>query len=101
MELENTKLMNDLLDLYGALLTDNQLEIMEYYFMDDLSLSEIGENLNITRSAVHDTIKKSTNLLLHYEEKLQLLQKEQLKKNILEQADSLSKEELVEKLKNI
>lgn len=101
MELEKTKLMNDLLDLYGVLLTDNQLEIMEYYYMDDLSLSEIGENLNITRSAVHDAIKKSTNLLLSYEEKLKLLEKENKKKELLVKANNLSKEDLINEIEKL
>ena len=101
MELEKTKLMNDLLDLYGVLLTDNQLQIMEAYYMDDLSLSEIGENLNITRSAVYDAIKKSTNLLFNYENKLKLLEKENKRNEILDKAIDLSKEELIEELKKI
>lgn len=101
MELEKTKLMNDLIDLYGMLLTDNQLETMEYYYMDDLSLSEIAQNLDITRSAVHDTIKKSTNLLLNYEEKLKLLEKEQIKKELLSKIDELTKEEIIEQLEKL
>ena len=101
MELEKTKLMNDLLDLYGVLLTNNQLEIMELYYMDDLSLSEIGENLNITRSAVYDAIKKSTNILLGYEDKLKLLEKENKRNKIFDDAYNLSKEELIDRLKNI
>ena len=101
MELEKTKLMNDLLDLYGVLLTENQLEIMEYYYMDDLSLSEIGENLNITRSAVHDAIKKSTNLLFAYEEKLKLLEKENKKKELLTKVEELSKEDLINEIEKL
>lgn len=101
MELEKTKLMNDLIDLYGILLTDNQLMIMEYYYMDDLSLSEIGENLNITRSAVFDTVKKSTSLLLNYEEKLKLLEKEKKLNEIIMLSEDLTKEELVSKLKEL
>lgn len=101
IELENTKLMNDLIDLYGSLLTSNQLEIMEYYYMDDLSLAEIAENLNITRSAVHDTIKKSTKILLDYESKLKLLEKESKKDELLNKLSELSLEEIkieIEKL---
>lgn len=101
MELEKTKLMNDLIDLYGVLLTDNQLEIMEYYYMDDLSLSEIGENLGVTRSAVYDTIKKSNNLLLNYENKLKLLEKENKLNSIIEMANDLTKEELISKIKEM
>ena len=95
MELEKTKLMNDLLDLYGVLLTQNQLMIMEYYYMDDLSLSEIGENLNITRSAVYDTIKKSNNILIEYENKLKLLEKENYKRELIANIEKFSKEELI------
>ena len=101
MEIEKTKLMNDLIDLYGSLLTVNQLEIMEAYYMDDLSLSEIGENLSITRSAVHDTIKKSTKILLDYEEKLSLLKKERNKQELLEKIGSLSLEEIKKEIENI
>jgi len=101
MEIEKTKLMNDLIDLYGMLLTENQLMIMEYYYMDDLSLSEIGENLNITRSAVYDTIKKSTNSLLDYEGKLKLLEKEVRKHELLEIADKLTKEELIKEIEKL
>lgn len=101
MELENTKLMNDLIDLYGVLLTKNQLMAMEYYYMDDLSLSEIGENLEITRSAVFDTIKKSTKILLDYEAKLGLLEKENKKKQLIDEINKLSKEEIVKRLEEL
>lgn len=101
MELEKTKLMNDLIDLYGMLLTDNQLETLEYYYMDDLSLSEIAQNLNITRSAVHDTIKKSSKLLMEYENKLKLLEKENLKNELLLKASNLTKEQLIKEIEKL
>lgn len=98
MDLEETKLMNDLIDLYGCLLTDNQLEIMEYYYMDDLSLAEIAQNLNISRSAVHDAIKKSSAMLFSYEGKLRLLEKENKKTELLNRANDLTKEELIKEI---
>ena len=101
MELEKTKLMNDLIDLYGCLLTPNQLEIMELYYMDDLSLGEISENLGITRSAVFDAVKKSGAILESYEEKLGLLEKERRKEEVINSIASLSKDELVEKIKEL
>lgn len=101
MELDKTELMNNLLDLYGGLLTENQLNVMELYYMNDLSLSEIAEELNVTRSAVHDTLKKASAMLEMYESKLGLLVKEKEKILLLEKIDTLSIEEIksiVEKL---
>ncbi|MCD5410160.1 MAG: HTH domain-containing protein [Clostridiales bacterium] len=62
-----------MLDFYGKLLTDKQLEVMELYYNQDLSLTEIAENLNVTRQAVHDAIKKSEKSLKEYENKLNLV----------------------------
>ena len=101
MELEKTKLMNDLIDLYGVLLTENQLQTLEYYYMDDLSLSEIAQNLNITRSAVHDAIKKASKLLMEYEAKLKLLEKENKKYELLLKANSLTKEQLIKEIETL
>ena len=101
MELEKTKLMNDLIDFYGVLLTENQLATLEYYYMDDLSLSEIAQNLNITRSAVHDTIKKGSKLLMEYENKLKLLEKENLKNELLLKASDLTKEQLIKEIEKL
>ena len=64
-----------LLDFYGNLLPEKQLDMMEQYYGDDLSLSEIAENAGITRQGVHDNIKRAANELKEYEEKLGLLKK--------------------------
>ena len=65
--------INKLLDLYGRLLTDSQSEIMNDYYVCNLSLSEISELRNITRTAVSDAMKVARQKLEHYEEKLGLL----------------------------
>ena len=96
MELEKTKRVNDLIDLYGNLLTSNQLNILELYYMEDLSLKEIAEELNISRNAVFDSLKRSLNALEEYESKLNLLDKEVIKNSLLENIDKLSKEEIKE-----
>jgi len=62
-----------LLDFYGQLLTGKALEIMELYYNEDISFSEISENLGITRQAVHDTVKRSVAALENYESKLMLV----------------------------
>lgn len=64
-----------LMDNYGLLLTENQLNIMELYYNDDLSLSEIAELNKISRQAIHDLIKRCYKTLTGYESKLHLLQK--------------------------
>ncbi len=67
--------MGRLLDCYGAMLTKRQVEIMESYYFYDLSLSEISENMGITRQAVHDAIAKAGEQLESWEEKLGFLKK--------------------------
>lgn len=62
--------INRLLDIYGRLLTKSQYEIMSSYYYFDLSLSEISEEKNISRTAVSDAIKTATKKLENYEEKL-------------------------------
>ncbi len=74
MTLHKMQRMNSLYDFYHCLLTDKQNEIISYYYLENYSYSEIGEILNISRSAVYDTIKKSEHLLEEYEEKLKLYQ---------------------------
>ena len=50
-----------LCQIYGKLLTEKQYEFIDDYYNNDLSLSEIAENNNITRQAVRDVIKKGEN----------------------------------------
>ena len=61
--------------IYGNLLTEKQNEYINYYYNQDLSLSEIAENDNITRQAVRDIIKKGERKLFEYEEKLLFMKK--------------------------
>ena len=61
--------------IYGNLLTDKQNLYIDYYYNNDLSLSEIAENENITRQAVRDIIKKGERKLFEYEEKLLFMKK--------------------------
>ena len=56
-----------LCQLYGKLLTEKQYEILNDYYNNDLSLSEIAQNSEITRQAVRDILKKFENKLLEYE----------------------------------
>lgn len=59
-----------LYDYYGQLLTEKQRYATELYYYDDLSLSEISEQVGITRQGVRDQLKHAEEYLLLCEEKL-------------------------------
>ena len=76
-----------LLELYGNLLTEKQYEFMDLYYNQDLSLSEIGDNENITRQAVRTILLKSKNKLEEYESKLKFMQKEEKIKQYIKELE--------------
>ena len=73
-----------LLDIHGKLLTQKQYKLLDDYYNNDLSLSEIAENENITRQAVRDNLKKGENNLFEYEEKLGFMRKEIMQEESIE-----------------
>lgn len=102
--LKQTLYNNALYDTYGSLLTPNQQEIYEYTFKEDLSLAEVAENKGISRSAVHDTLKKAQALLETYEAKLGFVHKEEQREELYKQLSTLEIPEvtkLVIQLRNI
>lgn len=76
-----------LFDIYGGLLTDKKKRVMGMYHEDDMSLSEIAEELEVSRAAVHDSLRSAERLLCSYEDKLGIL------------ADYLRKEKLADELR--
>lgn len=64
-----------LLDFYGKLLSEKQYQIMDLYYLNDFSLSEIGEELGISRQSVFDTLKRSEEKLDSFESELGLVDK--------------------------
>lgn len=65
----------ELIDVYGSLLSERRRRIIEDYYYDDLSLSEIADNTDISRQGVRDSIKKSEAELRTFEEKLRLCER--------------------------
>jgi predicted DNA-binding protein YlxM (UPF0122 family) len=78
-----------LYDFYGKLLTAKQSEFIELYCESNYTLSEIAENMGISRQAVHDTIKKVEIILHEYEKNLGLIEKFAANQNEIEAIDSL------------
>ena len=64
-----------LYDFYGELLTKRQQQVYESVVLEDYSLSEVAEELQISRQSVHDMIKRCNKTLEEYEEKLHLVEK--------------------------
>ncbi len=64
-----------LFDFYGKLLTDKQYEAVDLYYMNDLSLGEISEKIEVSRQGIFDILKRAEKNLYEYEKKLGLVNK--------------------------
>ncbi len=74
------------LDLYGSMLTEHTRDVLDLHYGEDMSLSEIAQNLAITRQAVHDRIRQGVVSLLDYERKLCLVQRHRTETAMVDQA---------------
>ena len=63
---------NALFDYYGELLTFTQINYFKAYYCDNLSLSEISIEFNVSRNAISKTLKEVKEKLDYYETKLNL-----------------------------
>ena len=90
--------ISQLFDYYGDLLTDKQQEYFKDYYFNNLTLSEISENNEISRNAVHKQIKDAEIKLEFYESKLHLNDKN---KKIIKLLEEIKEEKLKEKIKEI
>lgn len=75
MKVEENVYLGKLFDAYGKLLSKGQYDMIDLYLNDDLTLSEIGENLGVSRQAVLDGINKAEKKLKDIEGKLNLVEK--------------------------
>ncbi len=81
--MEQLLYLSALFDFYGALLTEKQQECLKMHLFEDFSLSEIGEELGISRQAVYDNIHRSEKAMESYEEKLGLVARYQRERAVL------------------
>lgn len=92
-----------LFDYYGELLTNKQKEYFKEFYFNDLTLSEIGENYNISRSAVFDAIEKIHKSFDEYENILGLYKKNSEREKLYAEYENKQGlfNELINKLKEI
>jgi len=69
---EKNFIFSILYDYYSDLLKENQANIIDLYYNQDYSLSEIAEEMSISRQGVHDALKRAEKILIEYEEKMKL-----------------------------
>lgn len=62
-----------LFSFYRNMLTERQIECVDLYYNEDLSLAEISEHLGITRQGVRDNIKRAEHTMYDTEERLGLV----------------------------
>lgn len=95
--LEREKMIK-LYDIYNELLTNIQKKYFEYYYFEDLSLNEIAEIMQVSKSFVGKTINKVEEKLTMLENKLKIYN---LHKNINEIIKETKDSKIAEKLENL
>ncbi len=80
-----------LLDDYGILLGEKQRELLELYYNEDFSLSEIAELKSMSRQGVSDSIRRARGELEGFEKKLGLSAKRRQTEGIIKQLRAVSK----------
>ena len=89
---------NDLFDIYSELLTAKEKENFRDYYQEDLSLSEIADEKNVSRSAIQKTIKNVIEKLNYYESALHVYEKNSKLYEVLNMTEI---EEIKSKIKEI
>ncbi len=87
--------LGNLFAIYGELFTEKQQEYFKDYYFNNLTLSEMSENYNVTRNAIHKSMKDTEEKLLFYENTLHIYEKNKKILNLIED------EKLKEKIEEI
>ena len=84
---EKKEYLNSLYDIYKDLFTPKQRSYFEAYFFDDLSLSEIALNYNVSRNAIFTALKTIETSLEEYENILKIKSKKEQILNVLDEIE--------------
>ena len=77
--------LGQLMDWYGAFLTQRQRSLVRQYAFEDCSLGEIAEREGITRQAVRDAVATAEAELRRMENALGLIRKSERTRELLDQ----------------
>ncbi len=89
MKIDEVTRQSLLYDFYGELLTKRQRDAMTLYHEENLSLSEIADEFDISRQGVHDALKNAEKSLMNYEDKLGLVEKFMKSSEAIERIDEI------------
>ncbi len=96
--MDNRTYLTILYDYYGDLFTEKEKKYFEEYYFSNFSLSEIAENHQVSRNAIHKSIKSVQEKLENYEEKLKLYSNQQKINKIISE---IKDEEIKKKLEQL
>ncbi len=88
----------NLYELYGGLLKENQRRVYAMHVMEDMSFSEIGEELSMTRQGAQELFRRADQKLRKTEDTLHLEQKLLRIRSLSEEILRTSREERIRKL---
>ena len=74
-----------LYDCYGSMLTDKQREYIDMRYNQDLSLSEIGEMMGVSRQAVFDNLTRTEALLRRMEENIGCVKRDRMTRKAVQE----------------
>ena len=105
MDIEERIKISVLIKYYGKLLTDKQQQILSMYVDNNLSLSEVSEELSITRQAVKDSLDNALDSLYKMENQLKFINRDEKIKNFVEnltqnQMDTTTKLQIIQLLED-
>jgi len=96
---ENRQRLKELMERYGNLLTEKQAAMVRAYAVKGLSFSDVARECNVSRQAVHESVRSAERVLTEYDDKLKHLSTQQLQQSgIMAQADIV---EVVSKLESL
>lgn len=85
--MESREYLNSLFDIYKELLTQKEQVAFIEHYMEDLSMQEIADNLNVSKSGVGMMVKRAEEKLKYYESILHVYEEKKAIREALEEED--------------